>query len=159
MIILENFDDARTDFTRANYSRLLQKVSSTHKIGTVSQFKNSAITAIWRHDVDCSPQSALVFGKIEKELGVQATYYFNMRSDFYNLFESAVADIVSQLHAMGHEVGLHFDAALSDVSDVKLLKESLEKEKTIFQNIFKFELKSFSFHNPSEATQKYSLSI
>jgi hypothetical protein len=152
---VKNSEDSRSDFTRLNYRRILQIVTNTYRTGTIAQYKEESIQALWRHDVDYSPQAALALGTIENEEGVQSTYYFNMRSEFYNLFEPSVANIVQRLYLMGHEIGLHFDAMQSDVSTATKLEMSLEKECKIFETIFGIKVKSFSFHNPSELTNNF----
>jgi hypothetical protein len=144
-----------SDFTRENYKKLLKIAAAKYNIVTVSDWQNSKATGIWRHDVDCSPHRALDLAKIESDEGVVATYYFNMRSEFYNLFEPTTLSIVREIQLMGHEIGLHLDSTQCDVSAVSKLEESLFKEKYILESIFNIEIKSFSFHNPSEITNKY----
>jgi hypothetical protein len=56
---------------------------------------------ILRHDVDQSPASALRMGAIEAELGVRSTWYFRWRT--------ARPEVVRQIRAGGHEVGLHYE--------------------------------------------------
>ena len=130
-------------------------VTSTYRTGTIAQYKGAGIQALWRHDVDYSPQAALALGTIENEENVRSTYYFNMRSEFYNLFEPSIANIVHQLYSMGHEIGLHFVADQSDVSTAAKLEESLRKERMVFETILGIKLSSFSFHNPSELTGSF----
>lgn len=68
--------DNKEDFTRENYKRLLKIASNKYQIGTVAGFESEDLTCLWRHDVDCSPQSALAMAKIEHQEGDCATYYF-----------------------------------------------------------------------------------
>ena len=105
------------DFTRSNYRRLLIMAKASYEIMPVGEFSARPQLALWRHDVDASPQAALAMASIEQELGVRATYYFNAKSEFYNLLEPAVSDIARRIAAMGHEVGVHFDAANADIAD------------------------------------------
>jgi hypothetical protein len=149
--IKNNWDD----FTRKNYSRLLKMASMSYELGTVSNWQNKSLTGLWRHDVDCSPQSALALAKIEHENAIQATYYFNLRSEFYNLLEPAVISIVHAIDAMGHEVGIHFDAAAVDISSLQKLEAALLKEKKVFEALIGIKPMSFSFHNPSDTTSHF----
>ena len=125
--------DNKEDFTRENYKRLLKIASNKYQIGTVSGFESEDLTCLWRHDVDCSPQSALAMAKIEHQEGVCATYYFMLRSDFYNIFEPAIVTIINAIQAMGHEVGLHFDANQYDISSAEALEIALIKEKNALE--------------------------
>jgi hypothetical protein len=145
-----------TDFTRANYRRLLLMAKSSYELMPVADFRERARLALWRHDVDASPQGALALASIEQEAGVCATYYFNPKSEFYNLLEPAVSDIARKIAAMGHEVGLHFDAAPADVADSGRLQQALRSERRIFNEVLGIEVRSFSFHNPSPATKPFA---
>lgn len=65
---------------------------------------------LWRHDVEFSPYIALEMAKIEAELGVKATYFFQTHAETYNIFERSVSNIALEVAELGHEVGLHFDS-------------------------------------------------
>ena len=147
--------DHKKDFTRTNYKRLLKLASRKYKIGTVSDFQNNTFTCLWRHDVDFSPQSALAMAKIEHCEDIRASYYFMLQSDFYNLFEPAVITILRSIKAMGHEVGLHFDASQYDISSTEALETALTNEKNAFESIIGISINSFSFHNPTQETFKF----
>jgi len=143
------------DFTRSNYRRLLKIATGLYRLRPVRDWQNPAATALWRHDVDFSPQSALALAKIEHDEGVQATYYFNLRSDFYNLIEPAVVTIAREISETGHEIGIHLDAAQVDVSSIHTLDDALRREQLVFESIIGVAPKSFSFHNPSDKTASY----
>ena len=49
---------------------------------------------LWRHDVDFSIHRASSLAKIENELGVKATYFLKLHSEFYNLFEKSIFEKV-----------------------------------------------------------------
>jgi hypothetical protein len=148
-MVMEYKDKKWADFTRLYYRCLLKVVALNYKIGPVSEYENENVTAIWRHDVDLSPQSALALAKIEKQKGIEASYFFNLRSEFYNFMEPEILTIVLSIRDMGHEVGVHLDAEQVDVSSAGSLEESLEREKIVFESVSGVKLKSFSFHNPT----------
>lgn len=112
-------------------------------------------TAVWRHDVDFSPQAAVKIAIIEAERGVAATYYFNLRSSFYNLFESKTMLAVSAIAAMGHEIGLHFDGSAHSVDSVQRLEVALTAESDTFASLLGLRLRSFSFHNPGPLVRDF----
>jgi len=145
-----------SDFTRTNYRRLLQIAARTYGLTPVAEFDGSAGAGIWRHDVDASPQSALSLARIESEEGVRATYYFNLRSEFYNLLEPAVVRIAREIRDLGHEVGVHFDAAAADLDSVATLERDLAIERDVLRRLIGVEVASFSFHNPSQRTAPFA---
>jgi len=66
----------------------------------------------WRHDVDFDPECALKMAWLERELGVQSTYYVMARSEFYNPFAALTCKVFLQIHDCGHQLGLHVDLGL-----------------------------------------------
>jgi hypothetical protein len=100
---------------------------------------------LWRHDVDFSPESANRLAVIENEENIKATYFFLIRSEFYNLFEARTVRIVENILKLGHDIGLHFDSSfIRDMST----EESLIWEKGILETQFGIRINAFSFHNP-----------
>lgn len=71
---------------------------------------------ILRHDIDFSVDLAHAMAKTEADLGVQATYFFMVTSNAYNLFSSHNQRLVREVVNMGHIASLHFDPTVySDV--------------------------------------------
>ncbi len=65
-----------------------------------------------RHDIDFDPWGALELGKIEHSLGVSSVFFVQPNADAYNSLAPDCVAIINQLAEMGHEVGLHIDAAV-----------------------------------------------
>ncbi len=63
-----------------------------------------------RHDLDHSIRSAAVIAEIEAELRITATYFVQVACDFYNLLSTESRLLLARIAALGHEVGLHYDA-------------------------------------------------
>jgi hypothetical protein len=155
---VSNQNEQWSDFTRANYERLLRLAADRYRLGPVCEASAGSITAIWRHDVDCSPQAAVALATIELGVQVRSTYYFNLRSDFYNLFEPAVIAAVHAIAAMGHEIGIHLDAAEVSLADAEQLTRELRREAAAFESLLEVQPRSFSFHNPNEKTAVFKAS-
>ena len=73
---------------------------------------------ILRHDIDMSLDAALPIAEIESSLGLRAHYFVLVRTEMYNLFSAQADRVLRELAALGHEIGLHFDASLHDVADL-----------------------------------------
>ncbi len=102
---------------------------------------------IWRHDVEFSPDIALKMAEIEHELGVQATYFFQIHSEFYNILERYMSDILRKIRDLDHHIGLHYDSHYYNVNDEETLERTIRQDKLYFEQIFDLELDTFSFHN------------
>lgn len=69
--------------------------------------------------MEFSPDIALDMAKIENELDVRTTYFFQIHSEFYNIFERYFSDILKEIQSLGHYIGLHFDSHYYNVQKQK----------------------------------------
>lgn len=105
---------------------------------------------IWRHDVDFSMHRAGALAAIEADEGGVATYFVNPRSAFYNLFEPEIEGLLRGIAALGHEIGLHFDAGAYPVaawSEATLLP-ALARERRLLETLIEAPIRTVSWHNP-----------
>jgi hypothetical protein len=58
---------------------------------------------VLRHDVDLLPYNSLRFAKIQHDHGVKGVYYFRA------VPESWDETVIKEIHALGHEVGYHYE--------------------------------------------------
>lgn len=134
------------DFTVQHYGEILDLAVSRFSFHPISSIPDSKGTALWRHDIDFSPQRAYAMAKMEAERDIVATYYVQPSARFYSIFESEVSTILRDINAMGHEVGLHFDPSVYPEGD---LIPRLLTEKTLLSDLTSSEVASFSLHNPT----------
>lgn len=110
---------------------------------------------ILRHDVDYIPEWAIRIAQIEKDLGIRATYFFEICAQPYNLREIHNYNVVHEIKRLGHTIGLHFDLSWKD--DVKLeeIPDFCRQEKKIFEAITGIApCEMISFHNPHRFVDK-----
>ena len=143
------------DFTLDNYRRLVQMAVDKgfqfilHKDEFVLERKD----IIWRHDVEFEPDIALKMAKIEAEIGVKATYFFQLHSPYYNVVDSHYREVFYQIKNLGHCVGLHFDSAYWGITDENQLNDYIILDKEYFEKNMDVEIDTFSFHNTTPFTQ------
>jgi hypothetical protein len=75
------------DFTVSNYRQLLQTAKRVWEFADYSNIPWGKRFILWRHDVYFSLNRSLALAQIEQSEGVQATYFINPHSEFYNIFE------------------------------------------------------------------------
>ena len=109
-------------------------------------------TIINRHDIDFSVQRALSMAVIEESLGIRSVYFVNPHSEFYNPLERSLADILSKMRDLGHDIGLHFDSHYWGVTNANALDRYLSIDRDILENALGIEVTSFSFHNTTPFT-------
>jgi len=99
---------------------------------------------ILRHDVDYHIDYALELAKIEKKLNIKSTYFFLLRSDFYNLFSFESTNKINIIKKLGHKISLHFDDAIYN----KNLKINFFREIKFFEKMMNVKIDIISFHRP-----------
>ena len=111
------------------------------------EFNTARKDIIWRHDVEFSPVQALKMAKIEHELGVATTYFFQTHSENYNIYEKFFSDILQEIRQLGHHIGLHFDSHYWGVSNEEELDRCIQIDTDYFNKVFHTDIDTFSFHN------------
>jgi len=141
------------DFTLTNYRNLLSIALKNYSFSFYSRNNSyKTKTIILRHDVEFSVLIALKMAKIEKQLGIQSTYFVQLHGDFYNALESNTFNQLKEIKSLGHELALHFDAHFWGVSKEEELERFLQIDKNTFTTYFDVEPKVFSFHNNNTFT-------
>lgn len=135
-------------FTIAHYQEIvkLAKDMGFEFILHKDEFKPDRKDIIWRHDVEFSPDIALKMAEIEHDLDIQATYFFQIHSEFYNTLERYMSDILYKIKDLGHHIGLHYDSHYYNVNDEDTLEKTLRIDRAYFEQVFNLELDTFSFH-------------
>lgn len=144
------------DFTLSNYDRLLEiALKNGYSFSDYDLSHNDSTNLsreiIWRHDVEFSVHRALKMAKVEHEKGIKAHYFFQIHCEFYNIFEKEIYGLAKQIQALGHFVGLHFDAHFWEISSKEHLEECISRDRKILEDLLSAEIKNFSFHNTTPA--------
>lgn len=94
------------DFTVEAYSELLKAlIDAGYRAQTFKQYLQSPAhkTVILRHDVDRRPLNALRFAKLEKDMGLESTYFFRIVPEVFK------PSVIRAIAGMGHEIGYHYE--------------------------------------------------
>ena len=143
------------DFTLENYKRLVEMAVDKgftfilHRDKYVEERRDM----IWRHDVEFEPDIALKMAEIEAEIGVRTTYFFQVHSGYYNLFDSHYRSVFHAIREMGHHVGLHFDSHYWGITSEGELDKYITIDRLFLEENMGVEIDTFSFHNTTPFTQ------
>lgn len=102
-----------------------------------------------RHDIENDIGAALHMASIEQDAGIAATYFVLVRSPNYNPAERKNANMLKEIGAMGHDIGLHF--SLIDHPDADRpheLPAMIRGDADILASLLNRDIRAFSFHNP-----------
>src|SRR5947207_942721 len=122
-----------TDFTEAGYRELVALARSRHAFRPFAAALDMTSGVLWRHDIDMSVHRALALAKIEHDEGVRASYFVYLHSTFYNALEPRIVDLLREIAALGHELGVHFDAQFHGLqpSDAAALERAVASERDL----------------------------
>ncbi len=139
-------------FSKEGYKEILGN-ALTHKYNFIGFSEKNDVKldkryCLMRHDIDTSLKCALEMAQIEHELGIKANYFFMLRSPAYNLFSRYAFDVLLKIHEMGHEIGLHFDAAHPAINPGNLI-DVVESELYTLSTLCNHPIYAVSFHQPS----------
>ncbi len=138
------------DFTLAGYSRLLGELQERgYEARGFHDAEVDRRHVILRHDVDMSLDAAVRMGEVERELGVASIYFVLVRTELYNLFSAANERHLRQLLSDGHEIGLHFDAALYPES-LEEIETACATECSLLEEFLGERVRTISFHRPAK---------
>lgn len=139
------------DFTISNYHKLLSFAVEHYSFIFFNQESKSE-SIILRHDLEFSVEIAMKMAQIEAYLGIKATYFVQLHSEFYNTLEKKNILQLNEIKNLGHQIGLHFDSHFWNISNEDELHEKLVFDKEILEKNLNTSIKVFSFHNNNEFT-------
>lgn len=137
------------DFTIDAYAELVSAAAARYRFLSFAESLAEGEVALWRHDIDVSPQRALALAGVEAASGVPATYFVQVSSRYYSIFEPEVAAILRQIVALGHDVGLHFDAEVCSHQAAPDYDRRIAFEARVLEEVAETGVASFSLHNPT----------
>ena len=104
-----------------------------------------------RHDIDLALHYASALAEIEEQLGIRSTFFIQVRGDFYNPFCDVESQIIANLIATGHRIGLHFDCGLYPVdTSPEDVAGFCFRERQLLETWFDIDVQVASFHRPSK---------
>lgn len=107
--------------------------------------------ALLRHDIDIALPPAVRMAELEHDAGVCSTYMVMVRSVLYDVSRRESSDMLAEIIAMGHEVGVHFDCPESfrgDANEVTVLESLISDDCRRLEDILGIAVDSVSFHRP-----------
>jgi hypothetical protein len=101
-----------------------------------------------RHDIDFAPQYSLEMAELEHAAGIVSTFFVLVDGQFYDALQTDVVRQIRQIHALGHEIGLHF--AVSSAVDSDIGREVAFRLE-VLSAIADSTVRSYSQHDPVNA--------
>lgn len=121
------------DFTLSIYTDLLKSLQKNgYSFQTFEEFmaKPDKKVVVLRHDIDKLPENAVAVAKIEKNLGIKASYYYRI------VKESNVPELIREVAKMGHEIGYHYEDLTLAKGDKQAAIKLFEKNLAYFRTFY-----------------------
>jgi hypothetical protein len=135
-------------FKYEKLKEFLQYMKSISKVTSLANWDGSN-AIILRHDLDFDIRAAYNLSLIEKECGVESTFFIMTTCHTYNPLSLENRKMLSEMADNGFEIGLHFDPTVYGGISINELKSRVDMEIKILESIVNREVKSISLHNPS----------
>ena len=135
-------------FTTTEYRRLIEAAVGRFRFVRIGEHAGVEGIALWRHDVDYSPQRALALARVEAALGAVATYFVQMSSRLYSPLEPDTATVLREIARLGHDIGLHFDPETTAHRPVRDYDRRLAFEARLLEEVAETRVSAFTVHNP-----------
>ncbi|GLI51899.1 hypothetical protein TSYNTROOL_19850 [Tepidanaerobacter syntrophicus] len=104
---------------------------------------------IIRHDIDSSLDKAIEIARLENSKKISSTFFVLLATDFYNIFSRKSYEAITEIMALGHQIGLHFDEKRYNISNEEELKFWVQRESEVVSYALNKEVKVVSMHRPS----------
>jgi hypothetical protein len=143
------------EMSKASYRALLERTAGLYPLfgfDVLAQPELPARMCILRHDIDFSPASAVQLAEVEASCGIGSTYMVLLTGPQYSPFEAPTRALLLRIAELGHEIGLHFDAASHGIEDEAALTSAVSHEADIVNRLLGLDVRCFSFHNTTEFT-------
>ncbi len=126
------------DFTFTKYLKIVEAIAdSEYKVLRIADYiKLKSLPEkfiIIRHDVDLDPVCQLRFARLEREMGLQTSYYFRVTKKVFR------EDIIQKVYDFGHEVGFHYEVFTKAKGDISLALDIFRQEQAVFTEKWKSE--------------------
>ena len=134
-------------FTLERYrSYLVAALGAGYRFVPFEELDSTPPLVVLRHDVDYSPRHAMEMARLERAVGVTATYCVHSACHWYDAGRSPHREAIAAVLEQGHELGLHFDASEIDADDEVV--EGVVAAAARLESLFGARVGAVSFHMP-----------
>lgn len=141
-----------TNFSLEHYMKTISLMrAKSYKFRLIGDSTAGDRLVFMRHDIDLSLTAARKMAEVDKASGISSTFYFMVRSNFYNLFSTEAKGAIHYVANLGHRLGLHFvgdennDSGFNPSHLEAEIQNEFSTVNHYYPDIF---WKTVSFHNP-----------
>lgn len=140
-------------FSFEEYKLILNWVKNNYQIMDYSDITDKTNSfAIIRHDVEFSPHRALDIAKIDNELQIKSSYFFQIRNNCYNSLSGENIKIIREISNLGHHIGAHINTSefnsTANAMFIGELEDFVVNDMKTLSTYVGVDVDRFSFHRP-----------
>ena len=138
------------NFSHEEYISIINHIRKFLPIIDFSMADHYDKYAVVRHDIEFSPLRALDIAKIERDLGIVSTYFFQITNNCYNTLSMQNLSIINQIHELGHNIGAHINTSYINRVTTKELTTTVKDDINTLSAYTGIDIDIFSFHRPTK---------
>lgn len=139
------------------YRDMLRNIQATGKYCDYADVTEDKPYIVLRHDVEFSPWRALEMQKVGNDLDFNSSYFFQISNNTYNAFSQKNMDIIKEIRANGHHIGLHYHVC--GKTDLGEIAADIKRQANIMSEMLGFAIERFSVHRPSKEVLRCGIAV
>jgi len=139
------------------YKQIIRDIKATGKAMSYADAIGKDEFVIMRHDIEFSIERAYNLSLVESKEDFTSTYFVQITNNSYNAFSKKAADMLKDMSARGHIIGLHYH--LNGQLDPVLVRDGVRDQLRIMSEMLGLDVNSYSFHRPMKEVYYYNISI
>ena len=141
-------------YSRESYGQLLREIlENGYRVVDFAglDLESEERQVVLRHDVDFIPRLALDMAEIDSSCGINATFFFLVRSHAYNLFSRPTLEVLDAIARQAHAIGVHCALPSSPPDTEGDLVNLVQQDVAIARLAFPRVAPLFSWHSAPPA--------
>ena len=134
-----------SNFSYLDYCTMIQYIQKQLPIVSFTQATILDKFCVIRHDVEYSPERALILAHFENKIGIVSTYCFQLRNNCYNTLSKRNLEIIREVKSLGHNIGAHIHMDDCDSGNEEMY---IFNDIQTLQSYSKVPVEGWSLHRP-----------
>lgn len=139
------------------YKTILQDIKKSGKYLDFADAVDADEYIVLRHDIEFSIDRAFELSKVEDDEGIKSSWFVQLTNNAYNPFSKKNLDMLKDMIARGHKIGLHFH--LNGLTDEVSVRDGIRDEIRFLAEMLDNPVDRFSIHRPIKEVYYYKIHI
>ena len=147
---------------RFSYDEYRQIINTVRNYSRIVDYRyvlnnNPQKFCILRHDVEFSVDRAYKLAKLEYNLDLQSSYFFQITNNNYNILSELNLNKIRKIKDLGHNIGVH--TFVGQENSYEKIVDIVSRDIETLSNHTEVNIDRFSFHRPNLNKEVLKLNI